>query len=59
MQGKTAADFPAEVLQLFDGYAHGNSTRREFLDRAGWPAFESVLKANNVKFAFFKQNLRG
>ena len=34
MQRKTAADFPPEVLRLFDGYVHGNITRREFLDRA-------------------------
>ena len=34
MQRRTAADFPPEVLRLFDGYVHGNLTRREFLDRA-------------------------
>ena len=34
MQRRTAADFPPEVLRLFDGYVHGNVTRREFLDRA-------------------------
>jgi len=34
MQRKTAADFPPEVLQLFDGYVHGHLSRREFLDRA-------------------------
>jgi carboxymethylenebutenolidase len=33
MQRKTAADFPPEVLQLFDGYVHGHLSRREFLDR--------------------------
>jgi carboxymethylenebutenolidase len=31
---KTAADFPPEVLKLFDGYVHGHLSRREFLDRA-------------------------
>jgi carboxymethylenebutenolidase len=34
MQRKTAADFPPEVLQLFDGYVHGHLSRREFLDRS-------------------------
>jgi carboxymethylenebutenolidase len=34
MDRKTAAEFPGEVLQLFDGYVHGTITRREFLDRA-------------------------
>jgi carboxymethylenebutenolidase len=29
-----ASDFPPEVLDLFDRYIHGGSTRREFLDRA-------------------------
>jgi len=32
---KTAADFPPEVLKLFDGYVHGALSRRDFLDRAG------------------------
>lgn len=30
----TAKDFPAELLELYDGYAHGRVTKREFLDRA-------------------------
>jgi carboxymethylenebutenolidase len=30
-----AADFPPEVMKLFDGYVHGFLTRRDFLDRAG------------------------
>jgi carboxymethylenebutenolidase len=30
----TAADFDAEVLQLFDGYVHGRLSRRDFLARA-------------------------
>jgi len=32
MQRRKAAGFPPEVLRLFDGYVHGNLTRREFLD---------------------------
>lgn len=31
----TAKDFPAELLELYDFYAHGRITKREFLDRAG------------------------
>ncbi|MGP6087492.1 YghX family hydrolase [Antarctobacter jejuensis] len=31
----TAADFDQELLDLYDFYAHGKITKREFLDRAG------------------------
>lgn len=31
----TARDFPQELLELYDFYAHGRITKREFLDRAG------------------------
>lgn len=31
----TAKDFPPELLELYDFYAHGRITKREFLDRAG------------------------
>jgi carboxymethylenebutenolidase len=31
----TAKDFSPELLELYDFYAHGRITRREFLDRAG------------------------
>ena len=34
MTRKRASDFPHEVLQLFDGYVHGEFGRRQFLDRA-------------------------
>jgi carboxymethylenebutenolidase len=34
MERKRAADFPPEVLKLFDGYIHGRIGRRDFLDRA-------------------------
>ncbi|NVN56382.1 dienelactone hydrolase family protein [bacterium Scap17] len=30
----TAKDFAPELLELYDGYVHGNITRRQFLDRA-------------------------
>ncbi len=29
-----ASDFPAELLEIFDGYVHGRVTKRDFLDRA-------------------------
>ncbi len=31
----TAKDFDQELLELYDYYAHGKITKREFLDRAG------------------------
>ncbi|HMO08836.1 MAG TPA: dienelactone hydrolase family protein, partial [Paracoccaceae bacterium] len=31
----TAKDFPPEIIELYDFYAHGRITKREFLDRAG------------------------
>ncbi|RFC68645.1 YghX family hydrolase [Mesorhizobium denitrificans] len=31
----TAKDFPQELLELYDYYAHGKISKREFLDRAG------------------------
>jgi len=34
MTRMTAKDFPPELLELYDGYAHGRITKREFLDRA-------------------------
>lgn len=35
MTRMTAKDFPQELLELYDFYAHGRITKREFLDRAG------------------------
>ncbi|ATA21577.1 carboxymethylenebutenolidase [Gibbsiella quercinecans] len=34
MSRLTAKDFPPELLELYDYYAHGKISRREFLDRA-------------------------
>jgi carboxymethylenebutenolidase len=34
MTRPTAKDFSPELLQLYDGYAHGRLSKREFLDRA-------------------------
>jgi carboxymethylenebutenolidase len=45
MQRRTAADFAPEVLRLFDGYVHGNITRREFLDRAARHATAGITAA--------------
>lgn len=35
MNRMTAADFDPELLELYDHYAHGIISKREFLDRAG------------------------
>lgn len=35
MTRMTAKDFDQELLELYDYYAHGKITKREFLDRAG------------------------
>ena len=34
MERKKASDFPQELLNLFDGYVHGRSSRRDFLESA-------------------------
>lgn len=34
MERKKSADFPQELLDIFDRYVHGDINRREFLDRA-------------------------
>ena len=34
MERKKASDFTQELLNLFDGYVHGEINRRDFLDRA-------------------------
>lgn len=41
----TAADFDPEVLKLFDGYVHGQVSRRDFLARAGRYAAGGVTAA--------------
>lgn len=53
---KTAADFPPEVLRLFDQYVHGLIPRRAFLKRAGQYTVagisaEGLLEALNPRFA--------
>lgn len=46
---KTAKDFPQELLDLYDYYAHGKITRREFLDRAAKFAVAGVTAAALLK----------
>jgi carboxymethylenebutenolidase len=45
MQRLTARDFPPEILELYDYYAHGHISRRDFLDRAGKYAVGSLTAA--------------
>ncbi|WP_199261111.1 YghX family hydrolase [Paracoccus binzhouensis] len=42
----TARDFPQELLELYDFYAHGRITKRDFLDRAGKFAVGSLTAAS-------------
>src|SRR5215813_14401907 len=41
----TAKDFPQELLDLYDYYAHGKITKREFLERASRFAIGGVTAA--------------
>ena len=45
MTRRTAADFPQELLDLFDGYVHGGLSRRDFLARAQRFAASGVTAA--------------
>lgn len=45
MTRMTAKDFDQELLDLYDFYAHGKITKREFLDRAGKFAVGGVTAA--------------
>lgn len=56
----TAADFDQELLDLYDYYAHGQISKREFLDRAGKFAVGGVtaltlLKVMSPDYAFAEQ----
>lgn len=42
---RTAKDFPQELLDLYDYYAHGRLTKREFLDKASKFAVGGVTAA--------------
>ena len=41
----TASDFSPELLELYDFYAHGIITKRQFLDRAGKLALGGLTAA--------------
>ncbi|SPF75984.1 Carboxymethylenebutenolidase [Aliiroseovarius pelagivivens] len=45
MNRMTAKDFDQELLDLYDFYAHGKITKREFLDRAGKFAVGGITAA--------------
>jgi carboxymethylenebutenolidase len=46
---KTAKDFPQELLELYDYYAHGEISKRQFLDRAAKFAVGGVTAAVLLK----------
>lgn len=60
MTRMTAKDFDQELLDLYDFYAHGKITKREFLDKAGKFAVGGVtalalLKTLSPQYALAKQ----
>jgi carboxymethylenebutenolidase len=54
MERKKASDFPQELLNLFDGYVHGEISRRQFLDGAQRFAVGGVTAA--ALFEMLKPN---
>ncbi|OXS19810.1 dienelactone hydrolase [Pseudomonas fluorescens] len=60
MERLTAKDFAPELLELYDGYAHGTINRREFLDRAalftlGGLTASALLAALSPDYALAEQ----
>jgi carboxymethylenebutenolidase len=60
MHRKKATDFPQEVLDIFDGYVHGEIGRREFIDRAakfavGGMTAAAMLESLRPNYAFAQQ----
>jgi carboxymethylenebutenolidase len=60
MKRMKASDFDREVLDLFDGYVHGDIGRREFLDRAkryavGGVTAAALLESLSPKYAEAQQ----
>ena len=56
----TAKDFPQELLELYDYYAHGRISKREFLDRAatfavGGLTAASILASMSPNYALAQQ----
>ncbi|MBV9654652.1 MAG: dienelactone hydrolase family protein [Acetobacteraceae bacterium] len=54
MERKKASEFPQELLTLFDGYVHGQMSRRDFLERAQQFAAAGVTAA--MLFDMLKPN---
>ena len=54
MERRRAADFPQELLDLFDEYVHGTINRRQFLDGAQRFAVGAVTAA--ALFQMLKPN---
>ena len=60
MHRKTAKDFNQEILDLYDGYAHGKITKREFLDAAskyavGGVSAAAILESLSPNYALAEQ----
>src|SRR5258706_7797434 len=60
MERKTAAEFPQELLNLFDRYVHGDIERREFLDGAkrfatGGLTATAILESLRPNYAWAQQ----
>ena len=60
MSRLTAKDFPQELLELYDYYAHGRITKREFLDRAakyavGGLTAAAILSSMSPNYALAEQ----
>ena len=60
MKRKKASDYDQGLLDLFDGYVHGDMDRREFLDRAkvfavGGLSAAALLESLNPKYAEAQQ----
>ncbi len=60
MERKTIADFPPEVMNLFNSYVHGGLDRRGFLDRAakyavGGVSAAAMLEMLKPNYAFAQQ----
>lgn len=54
MERKRASDFPQELLNLFDGYVHGRTSRRQFLEETQRFAVGGVTAA--ALFEMLKPN---
>jgi carboxymethylenebutenolidase len=60
MERKKASDFDQGLLDLFDGYVHGDFSRREFLERAkryavGGLTAAALLESLSPKYAEAQQ----